>query len=265
MKPEPHFKEDLPGIIPVETPKSSAVIELHPPVRDVDRVQRGRIELAKVFAEREIECRMPRQIPARIGRAGKGIAEPRPIVNISRDIRPPWKRHVGANVQGIALIMIERAKPGAGIAEIGSAIRQPSSDCPPAISNLIGGCEINLSAMRNARRAQRKFPSSNERLLNRQRKEKIRLSDHVVVEEVIDARAERVGIERPSTKRHGDAKLKFFVALAMQRDELASILRAKLLQSSGGGQQRRRLIVMSVESAERPAQPRNRNRSAKTR
>src|SRR5712691_5418807 len=69
--------------------------------------------------------------------------------------------------------------------------------------------------------------------------------------------AESVGIERPSAEGNGHAELMFFVTLAEERDEFATICRAQLRQRTGSGEQRRGLIIVSVESTEGPAQSRS--------
>src|ERR1035441_4112768 len=112
---------------------------------------------------------------------------------------------------------------------------------------------------------QREFPAANKGLVDGERKEEVGISKGVVVEEIISAGAEGVGVERPSAKRDGDAELMLFVALAMERNESATTCRAQISQRPGSGEQRRRLIVVTVEGAEGPAKSGNGDRSAKAR
>src|SRR5277367_5343496 len=163
---------------------------------------------------------MSGQIVAGIGHVGKRVAEARAIVNISRGIRAPWKGNVPPNIQGIALVVVQRAQAGARITKRSGVTQQPSGDKAAAVGNLVGIGEMKLPAMRNPRRSQGKLPPANERLLNRQRKEQVRFSDDIMIKEIVDARAKCVGVEGPSMQRHSNAKLEFFISLTVQRDEL---------------------------------------------
>ena len=161
--------------------------------------------------------------------------------------------------------MIEGAEARAWIAEIGGEIGQPSRDGAAAVDNLVGIGKVKLGAMSDARGMQREFPAADQGLFNREGKEKVGFSDGVVVEEIPGAGAEGVGVERPSAKGDGDTELMLFVALAIERNEFATICRAQLLQRSGGSKQRRRLIVVTVEGAEGPAKTGDRDRCTEAR
>ncbi len=102
-----------------------------------------------------------------------------------------------------------------------------SRDCPSTFGNLVGIREVQLSPVGDAWRAQRNLPSADERILDCQWEEKIRLADHVVIEEIIDAGAESIGIKYPATPRNGHAKLRFLISLAGQGDESAVALHCK--------------------------------------
>ena len=69
--------------------------------------------------------------------------------------------------------------------------------------------------MGDARRAQRDFPSANDRLGNRDGEEEIGFADVVVIEEIDNVGAESIGVEDPAVERDGYAELMFFVALAV--------------------------------------------------
>src|ERR1035437_10997628 len=99
--------------------------------------------------------------------------------------------------------------------------------------------------MSDARRPHRQFPSANKGLVDGERKEKIGFSKGVVVEEVMRAGAEGVGVERPSAKRDGDAELMLFVALAMERNESATTCRAQIRSEEHTSEFQSRLIVVT--------------------
>src|SRR5258706_12386658 len=121
---------------------------------------------------------------------------------------------------------------GAGVGATGARARtegfrgkvcQPPGERPPAVSDLVGIRKMKLRTMSDARRTQRQFPSADEGLLNGEGEEEVGFSDGVVVEEIPDAGAESVGIERPSEEGNGHAELMFFVTLAAEREEFATI------------------------------------------
>ena len=133
----------------------------------------------------------------------------------------------------------------------------PPVMAPPALNDLVRIREMKLRAVSEAGRTKGELPSANQGLLDGQREEQIGFSNHFVVEEVVDARAEGVGVKRPSVVRNCDAELEFLVALSAKCGESAIVLVAQIDQRSGGGDQRRRLIVVTVESAEGPVQARD--------
>ena len=116
---------------------------------------------------------------------------------------------------------------------------------------------MKLGAVGNARRSQRQLPAADEGLSNREREEEVGFSEDVVVEEIVGAGAESVGVERPSAEGDGDPELVLFVPLAVERNEAARIRHAQLHQRTGGSQQGWRLVVLPVEGAERPTQTRD--------
>src|SRR5262249_53539718 len=158
------------------------------------------------------------------------------VIKISRSKTAPGKRGVSANIQGVALIVVEGA-------EIGNRkIRQPAGDRASGLGNLIRVCEVNLCAMSNLRRTQRYLPSVDLGAFDGEWEEKIRFPNHVVIEKVVRAGVEGVGIDDPPMIRNHDAELMFFVALAMERDESAIALGAQVEQRARRSHQRRSLI-----------------------
>ena len=111
---------------------------------------------------------------------------------------------------------------------------------------------MNLRALCNSRGTQSGFPASNGGASDGDRKEQIRLTNVVVIEEICDGGAEGISVEGPPAVRDGNAKLVLFVALAVQGNESRIVGPGKLKQRARGGDQRRGLIIMTVESAECP-------------
>src|SRR5712692_5251170 len=115
------------------------------------------------------------------------IREARPVVHIGRHVAAPRETQGAAEVQGIALIVVEQKKT-AGRREI----RQSSSDCAEALGNLIRVCHVYLAAILDAWRADRELPAHDVCSINRQRKENVGVSDVAVIKIIPRARLKRV-------------------------------------------------------------------------
>jgi len=99
--------ENFPWIVPVEPSEGLAVIEIHPAIGHIRGVQRCGEPVAEILAKRKIEGRVLRQMVSRIRRPRKGIAETGAIVNIGGSSGFPWKNDFTAEVESIALVVIE--------------------------------------------------------------------------------------------------------------------------------------------------------------
>src|ERR1035438_5035168 len=102
------FDVNFPWIVPVESAEGNAVIEFYAPVGNVDGIQRSGKALAKIFSEGKIESCMLRQVIPGIRLSGKCIGETRPIVNVGGGVDAPRERDIAANIQRIALVVVER-------------------------------------------------------------------------------------------------------------------------------------------------------------
>ncbi len=71
----------------------------------------------------------------------------------------------------------------------------------------------------------------------------------IVIEEVRCPSPERIGIERPVLQRNREAKLGFFIALAMQGDEREILAAHESQQRARCGDKRRGLVEMTVKRA----------------
>src|SRR3984885_9423918 len=122
---------------------------------------------------------------------------------------------------------------------------------------------MNLPAVRETRRAQRKFPPANHGLRDGEGKENAGSANVVMIEKIDYVGAEVVGIDHPAAKRNCYSELVLFVALAMERGVSQALLAGEVDQRrAGAGFDRRSLIVMSVKCAEGPTNLWNRDRSA---
>src|ERR1700723_3209748 len=107
---------------------------------------------------------------------------------------------------------------------------------------------MELAAIPDARRAESDFPCVNERAIDGDGNENVRLAYVVVVEEIVGAGFEVVGVEYPALDRYGDAEFVLLVAFAMKRNECELIGILDFLEERPGERcERRRLIIVSVE------------------
>ena len=134
------------------------------------------------------------------------IREAGGIVNVSRCIASPGQRELSADVQRVSLIMVEQLETVAEgeIGETAGNVAEPKGE-------LIRVGQVDLRSIANVRRAQREFPAVDAGALDRDGKENVGIIQIVVIEKVIRTRQKIVGVESPTAKRNGDAKLMFFV------------------------------------------------------
>src|SRR5258708_7826601 len=99
---------NFPRVIPVEAAERLAVVKIHPAIRDIQGVQGCRESVVEILAEGEIEVRVVGQMVSGIRRVRKGIAEAGAVVTIRGEKRPPRKIDFTAEVEGIALVVVER-------------------------------------------------------------------------------------------------------------------------------------------------------------
>ena len=86
---------------------------------------------------------------------------------------------------------------------------------------------MKLCTMSDAGRAQRDFPTADQRAVNREGKASSG-SDAAMVEEIMSISFEVVDVKRPSPIRNGYTKLVLFIALTAKRNEPAMIGAAEL-------------------------------------
>src|SRR5580692_1895290 len=82
---------------------------------------------------------------------------------------------------------------------------------------------MDLRSFPEARRPQSQFPAADERFRQSDGYEDVGFAEIIVIEKIIGSRAKSVGVERPALVGHGDSKLIFFVAFAVQRSKGVSL------------------------------------------
>ena len=213
VEPEAHLDKDLARVIPVEAAEGLTVVKFHAAVGNVQGIQRCRDTLAEVLAHREIEGGVLRQMVSGIGLALKSVAETGAVIHIGRSIRPPRQRDVPADVQRVALIVVERTIARIRIADIGGEVGEAPVDAAGGFGDLIGVGQTNLPAVCDARRTQRQLPAPHFGQVNRNRQTESRPKT-VVIEEIAGVGLEVIDVEYPSAIRNGHTELVLFVALA---------------------------------------------------
>ena len=147
-------------------------------------------------------------------RRGISIRKSRAVVHICGRIGAPRQADISSQVQRIPLVMIQVS---AALSK--AKIRQASGDVSTAEGNLIGVGDVDLSTLVQSRRVQGEFPSLNDRTLDGDRKENIRIVEAIVVEEIFHMISKGIGVYRPTPQGDCHADLRFLVAFSMQRNE----------------------------------------------
>ena len=96
----------------MESAEGYAVVEFDAAVGYVERVDRGGEAFAEIFAQGQIECGVLREIVAGIGLAGKCVGEAGAVVDVGGGVGAPGESDIAADVEGVALVVIERARVG---------------------------------------------------------------------------------------------------------------------------------------------------------
>src|SRR5205809_1452642 len=124
---------------------------------------------------------------------------------------------------------------------------------------------MKLSAPEKHRRSGSDFKGSDARPVNCQRKEDVRITQRVVIEEILDARVEVIRINSPSAQRNRETKLILLVALAAQRNEIEALADCQRQQRSRDSREWRRLIIAPIKTVQHPVQAGNPNRRPQAR
>src|ERR1700722_6424171 len=100
---------DLARVVEMESAEGKAIVDQQVAVVDIQCVDGNVESLAEILSSRQIELRVAGQI--RIGelRVGRSVRKSRAVVEVSGDERLPRQIGRAADVQGVALIVVERA------------------------------------------------------------------------------------------------------------------------------------------------------------
>src|SRR6266478_2174063 len=104
VKAVAYLREDFPRIQVMRASKRQAVVQQHAAIGNVGRAQRERESLSKFFPEAHVEGR----VAGKMVRRRVAIRKARRVVNIGGRVAAPRQIHRPAEVQGIALVVIEQ-------------------------------------------------------------------------------------------------------------------------------------------------------------
>lgn len=175
------------------------------------------------------------------------VGEARSIGDVGGGVGMPGQIVLGAEVQGVALVMIEKSATATE-----REISEAAVDAAASESELIRIGQVELRAIADARGAQSDLPSADASALNGDGEEQIGVVEIVVVEEVRRAGEEIVGVENPASEGDGNSELVFLVTFAVERNESKILASGGLLQGAGHGQQRRGLVKVTIKATKDP-------------
>ena len=247
METVAQLDKNLSRIQVVRASKGKAVVERHPAIGDVQGLNVQREALAETLPERQVKGRMRLKMIA--GDARVAVGKPGGVINVGCRVR--MERHFVscAEVQRVALVVVEQSE---AVAE--GEIGQAAVDVAEGESELIGIGQINLCAIADARRAQRKLPAVDARALYSDGEKQVGIVEIIVIEKIFGASEKIAGVQRPAVEWNGDAKLVLFIALAVERNERQVLIVGGLQERTGNSEQRRRLIEAPIEGTENPVE-----------
>src|SRR6267378_3871108 len=178
------------------------------------------------------------------------VEESGAVAQIPGRERAPRQSAVKADAKRISLVVVEEKKSLVRRCEISEATRDRSG----AFHELMRIGQINLEAIRDARRARGELPTVNAGTIDRQRKENVGIAEHIMIEEIPNVRLEIGNVKLPVADGNGQAEFALFVPFAAKRQEIEAFVDGLLQERAGNRKKRRSLIVAAVEGAENPVQ-----------
>src|SRR5262249_23940847 len=109
----------------------------------------------------------------------------------------PRQNEIEAGRERVALIVVEKTKRVAG-----AAADQPSGDNAGPLGILVGIRKVELPVAGDLGRFGSRLPAADSRMLERQRKENIGITEHIMIEKVVGAGAKVAHVKRPTLKRN---------------------------------------------------------------
>src|ERR1700730_16200334 len=255
MEAVAHLDEDFSWIQVVGSAKRETIVEQNAAVGHIDALDVDGVPFAEAFSNEEVERGVRLEMVARNG--GIPVGESRSVVDVRGSVDPPRQSVQSADMQRIALVVIEQLE-SVTKGEVGEA----AVDVTETKSQLIRVGHVYLAAVANAWGTHGKLPPVDARPLNGDGKEHIGVVEIIVVKEVFGASKKVVGVESPTPKGNGDSELVFLVTLPVERNESQVLIGDQLHERTGGRAQRRRLVEMAIEATENPLQLWNVNRRA---
>lgn len=258
MKTVAHLRVEFARVQVVSSAESKTIVEQDAAVGDVQGLNVYGKLLTKTLSQREIKCGV--RLEMITADHGVAVGEAGGVVDVGRSVGMEWEIVPRAQVQGVALVVIEEAE-----AVTKGKVGETTIDVAKGEGELVRIGQVNLSTIADAGRTQRKFPTVDARALNGYREKQVGVVKIGVVEEILGASEKIACVERPAVEWNGDAKLVLFIAFSVEWNEAQILIVGGLQERTGNGQQRRRLVEMSVKSAENPVQLRNPQGSADAR
>src|ERR1700730_8921237 len=114
---------------------------------------------------------------------------------------------------------------------------------------------MELPGCPGLRRSKGDFSSTDQRTVNRDGKEDVRVAHRIVVEEIRRPRLESVGVDRPASNRRGQADLVFLIAFAVQGNETQILRRHETEEWTRGRDQWRPLVIAAGKAPDDPVDP----------
>src|SRR5258705_334765 len=178
------------------------------------------------------------------------VGKSRSVVNAQGSKRLPRQIRVESGVGRILVVVIEREP-----ARRRTEVRQPAVDGTKAVRGLIRINQVELADIPHLRRTNGQLVALDQRAVDGERQECIRIPDVVVIEEVLRQRVKVIDIDSPALNGNRQAELILLVAFAVQRNESQIVVLCKLQQGTLECGERRRLIVLAPEAAQKPIDP----------
>ena len=148
MKAVTEFAVDLAGVVVVEASEGEAVVGQDAPVGDIGGGDGSGGVLAKAFTDGEVDAGVVGQVAIWVRRAwvGAAVGETGAVVDVGGDCGAEGKGGVEADVEGVALIVINRgiveARVTGGVADRGAD--KTASNIAALCSDLVGVGEVGL-------------------------------------------------------------------------------------------------------------------------
>src|SRR5215469_9051814 len=169
VEPPSKFGVDFARIVEVEAAEGEAVVNEQVAIADVERGEGDGVALAERFADGNIKRRVAGQVGAGEGLARRTVGESGTVVNVGGCECSPGEGSVEADVEGVALVVIERRVSELRKRKIGEA----AGDRASRERDLVRIGEMELAAAPEAGRPQSGFPRADEGSVDSEREKDV--------------------------------------------------------------------------------------------